>query len=153
MARLTAVAALVALMAFGAVAHAQSDPRVVLRATADSQADVLVWVDTPNGTRTDSDTTRFKNLFTETTWLWLDNGVLLIRDGETLIASANYRALDATNTFWALHNRREYTLDGSADRDPENPANGGATLYVTVPGEGDDEFITARIEIRLRFTQ
>jgi hypothetical protein len=152
MARLTAVAVLVALLALGTVAHAQ-DPQVVMRATADSQADVLVWVDTPNGTRTDSDTTRFEDLFVNTSWLWLDNGVLLIRDGETLIASANYRALDDSNTFWALHNRREYTLDGSADRDPDNPEDGGATLYVTVAGEEEDEFITARIEIRLRFTQ
>jgi len=153
MARLTAVAALIALMAFGAVAHAQTDPRVLFRATADSQPEVLVWVDTPSGTRTEADTTRFENLFADTTWLWLDNGTVLIRDGETLVASANYRALDATNTFWALHNRREYTLDGSADRDPDDPTSGGATLYVTVPGEEDDEFITARIEIRLHFTQ
>jgi len=154
MSRIKALAALVAIALLGGVAHAQTEPRVLLRATADTQADVLVWVDTPNGVRTDSDTTRFEDLFTGTNWLWLDNGVLLIRRGtDTLVASANYRALDNTNTFWALHNRKEYTLDGSADRDPDDPTRGGATLYVTVEGDNEDEFITARVELGLTFTQ
>jgi hypothetical protein len=153
MSRLTILALACALTLLGSVAHAQNDPRVLFRATASSQPEVLVWVDSLGGTRTDSDTTRFEDLFASTTWLWLDNGVLLIRQGETLVASANYRPLDDTNTFWALHNRREYTLDGSADRDLDDPRVGGATLYVTVDGEEEDEFITARIEIGLTFTQ
>jgi hypothetical protein len=143
----------VALAAAGAASYAQSDPQAVMRATADSRPVVLVWVDTPDGTRTESDTTRFEDLFASTTWLWLENDVLLIRQGDTLVASAHYRALDDTNTFWALHNRREYTLDGSADRDLDDPTRGGATLYVTVPGDDEDEFITARVEIGLTFTQ
>jgi hypothetical protein len=65
--------------------------------------------------------------------------------------SAHYRALDDQNTFWALHNRREYTLDGSADRNPDDLTTGGATLYITVPGDQDDESITARIEVQLTF--
>lgn len=153
MSRRMALALACTLTILGSVAYAQNDPRVLFRATADSRPEVLVWVDTPNGVRTDSDTTRFEDLFASTTWLFLDNGVLLIRQGETLVASANYRPLDDTNTFWALHNRREYTLDGSADRDLNDPKIGGATLYVTVDGEDEDEFITARVELGLTFTQ
>lgn len=151
MARLTTVALVCAYILLGSVAHAQS---VVHRATAGTRPEVLVWVDSANGTtRTDTDTARFEDLFGGSTWLFLDNGVVLIRQGETLVASANYRPLDDTNTFWALHNRREYTLDGSADRDLDDPRIGGATLYVTVDGEEEDEFITARIELALTFTQ
>ena len=117
MSRITALATVLALMTVGTVAHAQTEPKVLFRATADRPSDVLVWVDSPQGVGTDLDTTRFEDLFAGTTWLWLDNQVLLIRRGETLVASANYRSLDDANTFWALHNRREYTLDGSADRD------------------------------------
>jgi hypothetical protein len=153
MSRLTALATVLAVMTLGIVAHAQTEPKVLFQATADRPSDVLVWVDSPEGVGTDLDTTRFEDLFAGTTWLWLDSRVLLIRRGETLVASANYRALDDTNTFWALHNRREYTLDGSADRDPVDPTTGGATLYITVPGEEDDEFVTARVELTLKFTQ
>jgi len=154
MSRVKALVALVAAALFGAAAHAQTDPQVLFRATADNQVDVLVWVDTPSGVRTDSDTTRFEDLFAGTNWLWLDDGVLLIRRGtDILVASAHYRALDESNSFWALHNRREYTLDGSADRDPDDPSRGGATLYITVAGDDEDEFITARVELGLTFTQ
>ena len=82
MSRLTAVALACTLAILVSVAHAQNDPRVVFRAAAESQPEVLVWVDSPNGTRTDSDTSRFEDLFASTTWLWLDNGVLLIRRGK-----------------------------------------------------------------------
>lgn len=150
MSRLLALAA-VLILAAGGHSFAQTDPQVRFRAIADSRPSVLLWVDTPEGTRTDSDTTRFEELFAATTWLWLDNGLLLIRRGDNLAASAHYRALDSSDTFWALHNRREYTLDGSADRDPDDPSIGGATLYVTVPGEREGVFYTARVEIGLTF--
>jgi hypothetical protein len=154
MSRLAALAALVAVALLGSVAHAQTEPRVLFRATADSQVDVFVWVDTPGGVRTDADRTRFEDLFAGTNWLWLDNDVLLIRRGaDVLVASAHYRALDNANSFWVLHNRREYTLDGSADRDPNDPSRGGATLYITVEGDRANEFITARVELGLTFTQ
>jgi hypothetical protein len=153
MSRLLALAVVAALMTLGTVAHAQ-DPQVVLRATAGSRPEVLVWVDPPGITRTETheDTAYFEDLFASTNWLWLDDGVLLIRRGETeLVASALYRALDDTNTFWALHNRRqEYTLDGSADVDPNDRTTGGATLYVTLPPE-NGETITARVEVTLTF--
>jgi hypothetical protein len=147
---LTAVALIAAL---GVLRPAQADPQVLFRATVESRPDVLVWIDTANGTRTDSDTSvtqAFEDTFASTTWLFLDNQTLLIRQGDTLVASANYRALDTSNTFWALHNRREYTLDGSADRDPNDPTVGGATLYVTVPGN-QGESMTARVEVKLTF--
>jgi len=153
MSRVLALATVTALLAVGFFRPAQADPKVLLRAIAGSKPDVLVWVDTPGATQVDPDTKSFEDTFASTTWLWLDDGSLLIRRGDTLVASAHYRALDETNTFWALHNRREYTLDGSADRDPNDPTIGGATLYITVPGEDDDSFVTARIEIRLTFQQ
>jgi hypothetical protein len=151
MSRLRTLAAVAGVLLLGAtqIASAQS---VVFRAVADARPEVLVWVDTPETTTTDPDTKSFQDLFTNTTWLWLDNGVLLVRKGEELVASARYKALDNTNTFWALHNRREYTLDGSADRDLDDPTRGGATLYVTVAGD-QNETITARVEVRLTFSQ
>lgn len=152
MSRLLALA-VVLILAAGGHSFAQTDPQVRFRAIADSRPSVLLWVDTPEGTRTDSDTRRFEEVFASTTWLWLSNGVLLIRQGENLVASAHYRALNASETFWALHNRREYTLDGSADRDPDNPSIGGATLYVSVPGEEEGVVYTARVEIGLTFTR
>jgi hypothetical protein len=153
MSRLLALAAVTAFAALGMARFAEAAPQVVLRAIASSQPDVLVWVDKPDSTTTDPDTKSFEDAFASTTWLWLDDGTLLIRRGDdTLVASAHYRALDNSNTFWALHNRREYTLDGSADRDPDNPATGGATLYITVPGDNGSS-TTARVEIRLSFQQ
>jgi hypothetical protein len=144
---LTAVAVIAAL---GVLRPARADPQVVFRATVDSRPDVLVWVDTADGTHTDANTQAFEDTFASTTWLFLDNQTLLIRQGDKLVASANYRALDNNNTFWALHNRREYSLDGSADRDPNDPTGGGATLYVTVPGN-PGESVTARVEVKLTF--
>jgi len=153
MSRLLALATLAAFAALSTLPSVQAaDPQVVLRATAGNRPEVLVWVDTPDSTRTDPNTKAFEDTFASTTWLWLDNGVLLVRRGDTLVASAHYRALDDQNTFWALHNRREYTLDGSADRDPDDLTTGGATLYVTVTGN-QGETITARIEILLTFQQ
>jgi hypothetical protein len=154
MSRMLVFTAVLAWMALGLPrpAQAQTNPQVVFRAVADSQPDVLVWVDSPDGnTRTDPDVKSFQDTFASTNWLFLDNGVLLIRRGDTtLVASAHYSALDSQNTFWALHNRREYTLDGSADRDPNDPTQGGATIYVTVAGDQGDS-VTARVEVRLTF--
>jgi hypothetical protein len=151
MSRTIVLTAAALIAALGVLRPAQADPQVLFRATADNKPEVLVWVDTADGTHTDSDRTQaFADTFASTTWLFLDNQTLLIRQGDKLVASANYRALDTSNTFWALHNRREYTLDGSADRDPNDPTIGGATLYVTVPGD-QGESVTARVEVKLTF--
>jgi len=150
MSRRLALAAVAAFAALGIIRSVQADPQIVLRATANSRPEVLIWIDTADSTRTDPDTKEFEDTFASTTWLWLDNGVLLIRRGDNLIASARYRALDDQNTFWALHNRREYTLDGSADQDPNDPTKGGATLYVTVLGDQGSS-VTARVEVQLTF--
>jgi hypothetical protein len=150
----TMILAVVAMVAALGMLHpAQGAPQVLFRATAGSQPDVLVWVDSPEGTRTNPDDAQvkaFQDTFASTNWLFMDDRTLLIRQGDRLVASANWRALDNSNTFWALHNRREYTLDGSADRDPDDPTIGGATLYVTVPGDQGDS-VTARVEVRLTF--
>jgi hypothetical protein len=148
---LIAVAACALAVAAAPKAHAQSQAKLLVKATAGTPI-VNVIVDTSQGTGLDSKgAAGVAQQFANTDWLILDNGQLVIAKGDKAVLVANFFT-NKDLTFFLVHRKAQnLDINGTIFRSSQNPQQGFGELFVTVPLQNNQGYATLHIQAELSF--
>jgi hypothetical protein len=150
---LIAVAVCTLAVAAAPKAHAQTEAKVLVKATAGTPV-VNVIVDTSQGTGLDSKSAAgVAEQFANTSWLILDNGQLLIAKGEKAVLVANFFSNKDLSFFLVHRKSQNLDVNGTIWRSSQDPQKGFAELFITVPMQNNQGFATLHVSTDLSFGQ
>jgi hypothetical protein len=135
----------------GPAAHAAGTPNVIVKAQADNDPGVLVWVDSDKGTGLSDSTQAIHDQFAGSEWAILDNGLMTVSKAGKVLVTAVWIS-NKEGTFFPLHVRTgSTTIDGTIYHYASDTTKGFGELFINQVASDGKSARSLRIAVDLSF--